>query len=164
MRRIHICNAQIVENTHSQGGNKMGEISKCCLIALILVVASFPKVILAGDDAKKDKILYFDEVPTGMNNLHFDDDKDIVPLKNDFELISFAPMSNDAGDRWALITVRNSASGSRKLIKKYMVATFANGKRTYAKALDIMIDGGELYSEAIEFGKSKFPIIKVEMR
>ena len=71
-------------------------------------------------------------------------------------------MSNNNGERWAIVTVENRSTGRRFFRNENIVATFANGKQSKAIGLDESIEGGERLTKAIFFGFHKFPIVRVE--
>jgi hypothetical protein len=141
---------------------------------LVITVLFVPLIIFAGENDEEyrntnnvdeNTLLYFEDTPR-FENLSFDIDG-VVRLKpkvNDFELVSFAPMSNKVGERWALVTVRNKASGRRFLKSDYLVATFANEVQSYAIEIDESVDGGQTLSKIIFFGINKFPIVMIEIQ
>ena len=88
----------------------------------------------------------------------------LLPAKSDFKLTAASYMSNELGERWALITVKNLSTGQRILKNQHMVATFADGTQAYAKNLEISINGGEQLSRAVQFGVNKFPIVNIKLR
>ena len=112
-----------------------------------------------------DRQLLFDDTPR-FDNLSFDIDESnrLKPKANDFELLHFAPMSNKIGERWVLITVKNTSTGHRLLKSEHIVATFANEEQRNPKGLNESIDGGQIFSKAIYFGVNKFPIVMLEIQ
>lgn len=141
----------------------MVDFKKVSLVIIAILLLSFPN-LAAEDGAADDMVLTFDERPPLPQSFHFEDDGRIMPKDGDFELISFATMSNRKGHRWALITVQNSTTGNRILTHRHLVATFADGERRFAKFIEVSLTGGAVFTEAVEFGRSKFPIVSVEMR
>ena len=132
----------------------------CALLALSAVLVAGD--LHAEEDGRVDEntLLLFDDTPR-FDNLAFDID-DLVrirPQKNDFELLNFAPMSNKLGERWVLVTVRNTSSGRRFLKSEHIVATFANQDQAYPLNLNQSVGGGEISSKIVFFGINKFPII-----
>jgi hypothetical protein len=115
----------------------------------------------------KDTLLLFDENTPKFENFYLDikEYERLKPRPNDFELIEFAPMSNKRGERWAMVTVRNTAKGRRFLKREYIVATFANKHQAYPSAsLDDEIEGEESLTITIPFGTYKFPIVLLEIQ
>lgn len=134
----------------------------------------FPVISFAGEnggeyrkdtDGDEDRLLLFDETPR-FDNLSFDiDEADrLKPKANDFELLHFAPMSNKIGERWVLITVKNTSTGRRFLKSEHIVVTFANEGQKNPIGLSESIDGGQVFSKSIFFGVNKFPIVMLEIQ
>lgn len=109
-------------------------------------------------------IIHFDTPKPLPSELHFDQPRELVPEPGDFELVHYDLMSNDLGERWALMTFRNTSTGQRLLKNQHVVATFANGAQAFAQNLDKRLAGGARYTQAVFFGTQKFPIIEVDMR
>lgn len=116
--------------------------------------------------AQRDTTLYFDNPRAAMEGgeLHFKERERIEPERSDFRIVDYATMSNEFGERWALVTFRNSSSGDRILKDRQIVATLASGQRVYAQNLDERVGGNEMYTQAVYFGIHKFPIVRLEMR
>ncbi|MBB1448877.1 hypothetical protein H5156_17335, partial [Pseudoalteromonas sp. SG41-6] len=51
-------------------------------------------------------------VPNSMH-LSFANDSNIAAKKGDFKIINYVLMSNEEGERWAVITLTNLTSGNR---------------------------------------------------
>lgn len=112
---------------------------------------------------KVNEVLNFDEIPPLiLDHIYLENDEKIIPLSGNFKMVSFAPMSNRKGDRWALVSIRNMSSGVRIFTQEHIVATFADGTRKFAKKIEMTLKAKEFFSESIEFGNSKFPIVMVE--
>lgn len=111
------------------------------------------------------QVLQFDREYPGGTELRFDRGiREIQPEIGNFSLIEFRFMSNDIGERWALVSVENSSRGERFLKNRHLVATFADGRQTYARNLNDRVGGGERLSKAVFFGHSPFPLVRVEVR
>lgn len=111
------------------------------------------------------QVLQFDRTYPGGTGLRFErGTRDLQPEIGTFSLIEFRPMSNDIGERWALVSVENSSHGERFLKNRHLVATFADGRQAYARNLNDRVGGGELLSKAVFFGHSPFPLVRVEAR
>ena len=119
-----------------------------------------------GMDVNEENLLFFNENTPKFDKFPFDIDesKRLRPMRNDFELVHFTPMSNKIGERWVLITVKNTASGRRFFKSEYIVATFANRKQAYPIYIDESVDPGKIFSKTIFFGVNKFPIIMLEIQ
>ncbi len=116
-------------------------------------------------DCRNKEFLLFDEITPRGVDWHFSIDgiERLRPQKNDFQLLHFIPMSNDLGERWALVTVKNTSKGHRFLKNEHLVATFANGSQTIAVLKSERIPGEGMVSRSVFFGTNKFPIVMVEI-
>ena len=76
----------------------------------------------------------------------------LLPKPNDFEILHFAPMSNNNGERWVLITIKNKAAGHRMLKSEHIVATFANGYQRNPTNLNESVEAGQNLTKQIYFG------------
>lgn len=108
-----------------------------------------------------DEPLTFDRaLPLGVD-FTFPNDKNQQPNVSDFELLHFAPLSSESGERWAVVTLTNTASGRRILDKKDLIALLADGRRIHPEHLSQSFKPGETLSLSIKFGQSYFPIVAV---
>jgi hypothetical protein len=89
-------------------------------------------------------------------------EEDILDIKrNDFKLMDYELMSSESGERYALVSIKNTSSGQRFLRKENLVAIFANCTSLYPQEIEQTLAGNETLTKKIYFGKNKFPIIKV---
>jgi len=143
---------------------------------LIILVLAFVSPILSFADEKdaeyrrsrdvdESYLLLFDDTPR-FDHLSFDIDESdrLKPKANDFKLLHFAPMSNKVGERWVLITVKNTSGGRRFLKSEYIVATFVNEEQRNPVGLNESVDAGKVFSKAIFFGVNQFPIVMLEIQ
>ena len=132
----------------------------CLILSIIIYISPIMSFAAEVDD---DRLLLFDDTPR-FEYLSFDIEESdrLKPKENDFELLHFAPMSNKIGERWVLITVKNTSTGSRFLKSEHIVATFANEEQRNPRGLSESIDGGQIITKAIFFGVNKFPIVMLE--
>jgi hypothetical protein len=72
-------------------------------------------------------------------------------------------MSNKMGERWVLISVRNTAAGNRFLKSEHIVATFADGRQANPRGVNESVEGGAQLTKTISFGVNKFPIVAIEI-
>ena len=127
------------------------------LLALICPTISFADEkdgkYAKDKDVNEEELLLFDENIPRFNNFSFDVDesKRLKPKANDFKLLHFAPMSNKIGERWVLITVKNTSSGRRFLKSEYIAATFVNGEQVNPIDLDESVDAWKIVSKTIFF-------------
>ena len=133
--------------------------------AMVLVCAlalSLPATPVSADgslDIIRARSLFFDQPLPG--DFDFDIKDPLIPSENDFEIEQAAFLSNQLGERFALITLLNLSSSQRLLKNETIVVTFANGKQAFAKNLDEVFRGRERQSLAIFFGISQFPIVQI---
>ncbi len=145
--------------------------------ALMIFLFAFicPVILFAGQndrkdtkgiDVNEDNLILFNENTPKFDRLPFDIDesKRLKPKKNDFELVRFAPMSNKIGERWVLITVKNTSSGRRFLKSEYIVATFANAEQANPVEINESVDPGNTFTKTIFFGVNKFPVLTLEIQ
>ena len=140
------------------------------ILPLIAVIISFVlgqlcplRAADARDLRDSEIVLHFDEAEERIVQYHFKTEDEERPSPGPFVIVNYTPMSNARGERWALITVQNRAVGGRFLKNDLIMATFADGTKAEAKNLNDRIDGGALHSQAVYFGRSRFPIVAVEM-
>ena len=143
-------------------------------LGLIIFIFAFifPLISFAGennvnkDNVNKGNLLLFDENTPRQDTFSFDIDESerLKPRANDFELIHYAPMSNKNGERYVLITVKNTSVGRRFLKSEHIVATFVNEEQINPIDLNESVDGGKVFSKTIFFGVNKFPIVMLEIQ
>ena len=127
-----------------------------------LLIFLFPNWAFAEDVLGKERIMQFDQ--TKVTHPRFRYENGLKPKPNDFRLREAAFMSNEIGERWAIITVENMSSGKRLLTRENIVATFADGSQANPSHLDETARAGELLTKTIFFGVRMFPILKVDVR
>ncbi|MDG1945174.1 MAG: hypothetical protein P8J17_13040 [Halioglobus sp.] len=89
-------------------------------------------------------------------------EEDILDIKrNDFKLIDYELMSSESGERYALVSIKNTSSGRRILREENLVAIFSNCTSLYPQKIEQTLAGNETLTKKIYFGKNKFPIIKI---
>lgn len=111
-----------------------------------------------------DEALTVDVPVAGDISIDFADDDAIEPKPSEFEIVSFMLMSNRLGERWTTLTLRNTSIHQRLLDKEHIVAVFADGERRYPVKLEEKFSGKEQVTKVVNFGLSKFPILKVYVR
>ena len=99
-------------------------------------------------------------VPNSMH-LSFANDSNIAPKKGDFKIINYVLMSNEEGERWAVITLTNLSSGNRELSEEHLLALFADGSRFMPTEFKLGFKGNETQSVTVSFADYKFPILSV---
>ncbi|WP_126456949.1 hypothetical protein [Sulfuriflexus mobilis] len=134
-----------------------------------LVLAGATNITLAGQSGlpgnieNEDIILHFDQSRIPIDNLNFRQRNRLKPSKNDFRLVEMSFLSNNIGERWAIVTIKNTSQGRRFFKDDNIIATLADGSQSRASGLDEALEGGELLTRAIYFGIHKFPIVKLEL-
>jgi len=108
--------------------------------------------------------LHFDETQVEGSKFRFDNEDEVKPELNDFELLNYSFLSSETGERWAVITIENTSAGRRILKNEHVVATFANGTRRKAINLDERFKPGEVITKAVSFSHHPFPIVSVDMK
>ncbi len=108
-----------------------------------------------------NKALHFDQPQVPISSIHFQHERELKPVANDFHIIQASYLSNDMGERWAFITFENESSGRRFLKNEAVVATFADGTQVNAHNLDETLKANERLTKAVFFGIHSFPIVHV---
>jgi hypothetical protein len=111
--------------------------------------------------ANETNVLTVDRTVTHHLELAFPNEKNLKAKDSDFELINYVLMSNDLGERWAVITLNNTSTGNRVLEHEHLMALFADGKRNNPPAFKVNFEGHETQSVTVSFGESKFPILSI---
>ena len=142
---------------------------------IFLFALIFPVVLFAGqndgDDTQniginEENLILFNDNTPKFDKFPFDIDesKRLRPKANDFELINFTPMSNKIGERWVLLSVKNTSSGRRFLKSEYIVATFANAEQANPININESVEPGKIFSKTVFFGVNKFPVLTLEIQ
>lgn len=111
--------------------------------------------------ANETEMLTVDRVVPNNLELVFPNDRGIKPKPSDFKLVNYVVMSNELGERWAVVTVSNSSTGTRTLENGHLMALFADGQRKIPKAFKESFSGNETLSITVSFGENKFPILSI---
>ncbi|MCL1123777.1 hypothetical protein [Shewanella surugensis] len=114
--------------------------------------------------SEESEALTVDQVALNRADLAFPNVDNIKPDMSDFGIQSYVLMSNDLGERWAVLTIKNEASGRRTLNQEHLLAILANGDHIFPKAFYQTFNGNETISVTIAFGKSKFPVLAIYSR
>lgn len=127
-----------------------------CLIALCLITSR----ALALDAADA---VHFDIVTIDPETLSYDEEDrtQLMPTRAFVNIINFHPMSDDNGNRYALVTLQNQLRTRTVLEKENFVGIFANGRRSNPIACDETLDPAIERSTVLRFGSSKFPLVKI---
>ena len=125
----------------------------------IIISAFF--LLSFSSNANETEVLTVDRVVPNNLELSFPNDRRIKPKSSDFELVNYVVMSNELGERWAVVTVRNSSTGGRSLENGHLMALFAYGDRKSPLEFKVSFEGKETQSITVSFGENKFPILTI---
>lgn len=128
---------------------------RTAFLVLIVFLATGTR---ADDDTP---VLNYDARPPLKQAPRFDRDDALTVSRNDFEILDYQLMSSEQGERWAVITLRNTASGQRLLSETMLVAEFADGERRYPLVMEGKVSGGAVLTRTVTFGYSRFPVLRL---
>ncbi|WP_462156695.1 hypothetical protein [Pseudoalteromonas sp. GB56] len=109
-------------------------------------------------------VIMVDRVVVDSVKLAFPNDEKIQPDLSEFVVDSVVLMSNEEGERWAVVTVSNQANGLRTMTQKHLNAVVANGQRISPIEFSQVFKANETLSLTVYFGHSKFPLLDVHTR
>jgi len=118
-------------------------------------------LLSCSSKAENSEILSVERAVPKSIHLSFPNDKNIKPQKGDFKIVNYVLMSNEAGERWSVITLTNIATGNRSLHQDHLIALFADGSRINPLEYKLNFKGKETQSITVSFGKNKFPILSI---
>ena len=116
-------------------------------------------LLLSFSLTAKEEVLTLDRVVPNNFELAFPNDDNIEPVLSDFKVKNAVLMSNELGERFAVVTIENRSSGSRTLNQKHLMAQVSNGERISPQAFSQTFNEGETLSLTINFGENKFPLL-----
>jgi len=136
--------------------------------ALSKVILAFSLLLFQLDSSAESifqgVILTIDESIPETVNLEFSNASDLEPKAGEFKILSSILMSNRNGERWATVTIKNLSTFQRLLDKEHIIAIFADGKRKNPIQAEHKFSGNEETTMIINFGESKFPILRLSVR
>lgn len=112
----------------------------------------------------EDDVLMVDQTLGKEVQLTFPNERNIQPKPGDFKVVNYVPMSSESGDRWAIVTIKNTSSGSRIFESHYLLGLFADGERRAPLEYKQTLIGNETVSMTLAFGRHKFPLLNVIAR
>lgn len=130
-------------------------------MAKIVVSFLFLLILCANVFAAQNNVLNVDRAIPNSMQLSFPNDNNITPKKSDFSIVNYVLMSNEEGERWAVITLTNLASGKRELNQDHLLALFADGSRLTPNEFKLGFNGNQTQSVTVSFAEHKFPILSV---
>ncbi|MEO0796978.1 MAG: hypothetical protein AAFX93_17610 [Verrucomicrobiota bacterium] len=126
------------------------------LFAMLIALAS-----PMANAATAGEVVTFDRFVIDPEELFFEEDKRIRPDKTFINLRNFRAMSNPNGDRFALVTVQNQLNSKLILDSEEFVGVLADGTHRYPREIDISLDAARTRTFVLDFGNSRFPLVKV---
>ncbi|CAM2893186.1 hypothetical protein [Pseudoalteromonas distincta] len=129
--------------------------------ALVLIFIVFSSAVAANTSHTLNSVLNVDRAIPSSIHLSFPNDNNIMPKKSDFTILNYVLMSNNEGERWAVITLNNLSSGNRELNQDHILALFADGSRLTPIEFKLGFKGSETQSVTVTFAEHKFPILSV---
>jgi len=138
-----------------QKGFKMNTALSLTITVLALTFITFIS------NAAETEVLTVDRIISKNLELAFPNDKNLKAKPSHFELMNYVLMSNELGERWAVLTVTNTSSGNRMLEQGHLMALFADGERKNPLEFTLNFEGSETQSITVSFGESKFPILSI---
>ena len=127
-----------------------------CLVSLCSVSG-----VARGESLNPHATLRFENSPFKDSPLYCEERHDIVPAKNEFELLNYVLMSSDYGERYALVTLRNQSGGQRIFTQDHVVAILGDCQRIRPLPVEKRFASTETLTLRLNFGISKFPILKL---
>ncbi len=116
-----------------------------------------------ASNADSGQVLRFEASPFRDAELNCDFDDNITPRPGDFVLNDYAIMSSDYGNRYGIVSIKNTSSGQRILNETYIVAIFGDCVRRLPALFSKTFSGNEQITITIPFGFNRFPILKLYM-
>jgi len=132
------------------------------ILPLILFPAS--PLALAHEEPELNKALFFDKQVAKEMPIQFEIEEDLYPTRSSFEIVDFAFLSNEAGERWALVVARNTVREPRTFTENQLIGFFASGAHRRPLKLATRIEGGKQETIMIPFGESSMPLVKLMTR
>lgn len=84
---------------------------------------------------------------------------ELKPLSSTFTVEKQVFLSNDLGERKAVVTIKSSTTSLRRLSRKQIIAVFANGDKQFPSIGDERILIGESVTLVLDFGTHQYPIM-----
>ena len=125
-----------------------------------IIISVFFLISFSGY-ADETEVLTVDRVVPNNLQLAFPNDMGEKLQVSEFQLVNYVAMSSEVGERWAVVTVRNSSSGGRSFENQHLMAVFADGVRKSPSEFKINFKGNETQTLTVSFGENKFPILSI---
>ncbi len=121
-------------------------------------------LVYASHVSAQNDVLMIDQSIGTDVKLAFPNERNIQPRSSAFQVVSYVPMSSEQGERWAIVTLKNTSSGSRIFESQYLLGLFADGDRREPETFKQTLTGNEVVSLTLSFGRHKFPLLNVVAR
>ncbi|WP_256717995.1 hypothetical protein [Shewanella sp. UCD-KL12] len=131
-------------------------------IAVLSTLISFS--CLSANGKGKSEVFSVDRIVSDDVSLNFTNDSDIQPNISDFSVVNYVLMSNEKGERRAVVTLENQSSGSRIFQHDQLMALLGDGKRISPRHYKQKFKAGESISMTLSFGKHIAPILQIYTR
>ena len=115
-------------------------------------IAALLAIVSSAAIADVDSVLHFTPAPFKDTELNCERDKHITPKHSALILENYALMAANNGERVALVTLRNGASGQRIYNQEHIVAVLGDCSRVLPNAFELRLDALEQRSIQIYFG------------
>jgi len=134
--------------------------------ALLILIPFFVFSVAANgnEDSEEDSALFFDKPIAQSMEFLFDIEEDLYPDQSTFKIKDFAFLSNERGERAALVNITNTAAAPRTLAPNQIYGLFADGTYRRPSNSSDRVDGGKTNSVLLSFGVSKTPLVKLIVR
>lgn len=152
-----------MKDTHNMAVMFNEKIMNLSKIIMLLALLAFQSNVNA-EIYSQDEILIIDKSIPGLINLEFSNASDLEPKIGVFKVLSSILMSNTTGERWATVTIKNQSSHQRLLDREHIIAIFANGEKRNPIQAKHKFSGAEETTIIFNYGKSKFPILRISIR
>ncbi|NRB23722.1 hypothetical protein [Shewanella sp.] len=116
------------------------------------------------DENELSDVFSVDRIVSNDVELNFTNDGDIQPKISDFIVVNYILMSNEKGDRRAVVTLENQSSGSRIFKSDQLMALMGDGGRLSPLTYKQKFKRGESISMTLSFGNNKTPILQIYTR
>ncbi len=133
---------------------------------LILLLASLCSCFAYSEPVSpSDLTVSFDEVTIAEGKLAFERESgDLRPSLSEFQLSYCRFLSNDLGERFALVTLAKEAGIRRIVDTRDIVGVLASGERLFPISIEGETHIGRRGTVLLHFGSHKFPLVGVEVR
>ncbi|QFU23632.1 hypothetical protein FM038_016590 [Shewanella eurypsychrophilus] len=131
-------------------------------MAVFTALISFSS--FSANDKGKNEVFSVDRIVSDDVSLNFTNDNDIQPNISNFTVVNYVLMSNEKGDRRAVVTLENQSSGSRIFQHDQIMALIGDGKRISPRFYKQKFKAGESISMTLSFGNHLNPILQIYTR